>query len=265
MSFEASARCSSGLTPAPIIARAAAKETGGTSCRARTALSVSTRSGAVSTSVPSRSKTIVGAAMRQALTRAKSQSKALRHRTRPSCRRRPGPLLAGARILWRRSHECRNLQARSRRRCPRFRPAGNAARARHRLDRQAVRRNAGRARARRPRRHRGADLGGDPRAGRAVRHQAHDAGRDARARSDHRRRGRDRARPRLDQGRRRGAAARKDRGGGFGPDGGDRRQLEMGRGARTLSLADRGRAVRPRRDRSARSRPRSPQPAIPGR
>ena len=74
MPFEASARCSSGLTPAPIIARASSNATGGTSCRARIALSVSTRSGAVSTSVPSRSKTMVGAGMGQALARVRGKA-----------------------------------------------------------------------------------------------------------------------------------------------------------------------------------------------
>ena len=45
-----------------------------------------------------------------------------------------------------------------------------------------------------------------------------------------------------------GAAAREDRRGGLGPHGGDRRRLEMGRDARRVSAADRGRAVRPRCD-----------------
>ena len=48
----------------------------------------------------------------------------------------------------------------------------------------------------------------------------------------------------LDQGRRRRAAAGKDRGGGLGPHGGDRRREQMGEDAGPLSAADRGDAVR---------------------
>ena len=93
-----------------------------------------------------------------------------------------------------------------------------------------------------------ADLGGDARRRRAPGRAAHHARRDARARPDRRRRRRDRARPEPDQGRRRRAAAREDRGGGLGPHGGDRRREQMGPGARPLSVADRGGAVRPGRD-----------------
>src|ERR1043165_3310587 len=63
MPLEASPRRRSGLTPAPIMARDSSKGTGSISCRPRTTLSVSIRSGAVSMSVPSRSKTTVGDGM----------------------------------------------------------------------------------------------------------------------------------------------------------------------------------------------------------
>ena len=51
-----------------------------------------------------------------------------------------------------------------------------------------------------------------------------------------------------DQGRRRRAAAGKDRGGGLGSHDRDRRRDQMGRCARPLSVAGRGDSVRPRRD-----------------
>ena len=52
----------------------------------------------------------------------------------------------------------------------------------------------------------------------------------------------------ADQGRRRGASAREDRGGGLGPHGRHRRRQQAGRPARPLSAADRGRALRARGD-----------------
>ena len=55
-------------------------------------------------------------------------------------------------------------------------------------------------------------------------------------------------RAQTDQGRRRCAAARKDRRRGVEADGRHRRRQQAGRAARRLSPADRGRSVRPRRD-----------------
>ena len=69
--------------------------------------------------------------------------------------------------------------------------------------------------------------------------------------------------PQPDQGRRRRAAAREDRGGGLGPHGGDRRREQMGADARPLSAADRGRAVRLGRD-PARGRGRGRRRRLPG-
>ena len=122
---------------------------------------------------------------------------------------------------------------------------GHAARPRHRLDGAPLRRAAGRAGARRARRRRRADLGGDPRRCRKVRRAAHDARRDPRARPHGRRRRRDRPRPRRHQGRRRRAAAREDRGVGVAADDRHRRLFEGGADARALSAAGGGGAVRP--------------------
>ncbi len=136
------------------------------------------------------------------------------------------------------------------------------------FDGAPFRRTPGSAGARRAR-HRGrADLGGDPRRCRAPRRTAVDARGDPRARSDRRRRRRDRPRPHRHQRRRRGAAAGEDRGGGLGPHDRHCRRHQVGAGARPLSAADRGGAVRPCGDppqhRGGRSRRRlsgSPGPA----
>ena len=167
MPFEASARCSSGLTPAPIIVRASSNATGATSWRARIDIERVDQVGRGVDSVPSRSNTMVGAGMARALARARGRRqgaavrgpaylKALPPQAVPAMGSASNPRVAAF-------HECRDLQTRGRRRRARFRAARHAARARHRLDRAAVRRTARRARARRastssrcrPRRRRG--------------------------------------------------------------------------------------------------------------
>ena len=123
----------------------------------------------------------------------------------------------------------------------------------------------GRAGARRPRRHRGAHLGGDRSDAERLGVPLTTPRRDAGTRSHRRRRRRDRARPEPDQGRWRRAVAGKDRRLGLGPHDRHRRRSEMGVGARPLSAAGRGGAVRAWPRPGARSRRRRPPPDAPAR
>ena len=83
-----------------------------------------------------------------------------------------------------------------------------------------------------------------PHPGRAMRHPAHHARRDRPARPHRRRRRRDRPCVQSDQGRRRGAAARKDRRRRVGSHDRDCRRQQSGRCSRPFSAAGRGHSVR---------------------
>ena len=107
----------------------------------------------------------------------------------------------------------------------------------------------------------GSDLGGNREAGRRARHSAHHAGRNPRARPDDRRRRRDRARPEPDQGRRRSLLREKIVASASAAMVVIADAVEMGPGARPLSAAGRGGAVRLCGDACARSRPKPRMPA----
>ena len=248
-----------------------------TSWRARMTLRVSIRSGAVSTSVPSRSKTMVGAGMARALARAGSRGKAASAGWRNGCRSPylpailpPQALPAMGRRPIRQTRElpppwmprptnAKPPPARSTSCEPGMRlglGTGSTAR-------QFVELLGERVRA-------GLDVIAVP-TSEATRAQAEQCGiplttLDETPELDLTVDGADEIAPDLDpdQGRRRRAAAREDRRGGLGAHDRDRRRLEMGRDARPVSAADRGRAVRACGDRSARSRPRRSPPGCPG-
>ena len=146
-----------------------------------------------------------------------------------------------------RSFDPRRPEARGRRAGGGARPRRHADRARHRFHGGAFRRRPGRAGARRPRRRRRSDLGGDAPPGGRRGHSAHHARRDPRARPHDRRRRRDRRRAAPHQGRRRRPPAREDRRRRQPAHDRHRRRLEAGRAARPLPAAGRGGVLRARR------------------
>ena len=197
------------------------------------------RSGALSTSVPSRSKTRRGASHHRRLSRPPALGK----------QRRARPLGAP------RAH----AKARADETSGRDWNVGGSEAARRRSRARSCRKTACGSASAPARRRRissrcsggasptGLDVVGVPtsettaRLARDGRHSADHARRDAGARPRRRRRRRDRPGPRADQGRRRGAAAREDRRQRLGAHDRHRRCRQAGRRARRLSAADRGR------------------------